>query len=333
MKLHQKKSYLVSQDEGHPERRKWPRFTQLLYFLFILFIFLYVIYFFFARSFYLKTDGIIEVSKQRIAATHGGKIEQFTVAQGDRFKAGDKLAVIGAARFCSPPAADTRSAQLAFTIKDEEIELSGLLKEFALLKRIQAQPARIDAGIRRALELNAPLLQNPQAENIKMLEKQNEIDIQRLRIANLNERLKLQRNVAVTVNNDPSCSAEIISAPFDGYVFSTTFSQNEVSNRGETIMTIVADNAEVNIEIYLENDLFASAQPQQTFDITLPNGESSKAVVSEIFSSAITQPERAWNNYKPVIPQLKANLVPVDKSDVELWKQYDRYSVDVKGIK
>jgi multidrug resistance efflux pump len=333
MKLHQRKSYLVSQDEGRPQRRKWPRLTQILYILFILFVFLYVIYFFLARSFYVKTDGIIEVAKQRIAATHGGKIEQFTLSQGDRFKVGDKLAVIGSARFCSPPAPDMLPAKLTFNIKDEEIELKGLQKEIALLQRIQAQPRQANAGIRRALELKAPLLQNPQAESIKILEKQNEIDIQRLRISNLYERLRLYKSAAVSVNNDPRCSAETLSAPFDGYVFSTTFAENEVSSRGETIMTIVADTAEVNIEIYLDNDLFDSAQPQQSFDIILPNGTTSQAVVSEIFSSAITQAEREWNDYKPVIPQLKAHLVPVDPNDIDMWKQYDRYRVNVKGIK
>lgn len=333
MKLHQKKSYLISQDEGRHDRRKWPRATQIIYFLFILFIFLYVIYFFFARSYYVKTEGIIEVAKQRIAATHGGKIEQFTMSRGDSFKAGDTLAVIGSSRFCSPPAADTRSVQLAFNIKDEEIDLSGLLKEQALLERIEAQPAQADASIRRALELNAPLLQNPHTANIKLLEKQNEIDIQRLRIANLKQRLVLHSSAAVTINNDPSCSKETISAPFDGYVFSTTFSQNEVSKRGETIMIIVADIAQVNIEIYLANDMFDSAQPQQSFNITLPNGVSSEAMVSEIFSSAITQAEREWNDYKPVIPELKAHLVPVNESDIDMWKQYDRYSVSVKGTK
>lgn len=333
MKLHQKKSYLISQDEGKHDGRKWPRLTQVIYFLFILFIFLYVIYFFFERSYYVKTEGIIEVAKQRIAATHGGKIEQFTLARGDSFKVGDKLAVIGSSRYCSPPAVDTRSAQLAFNIKDEEIDLSGLLKEKALLERIAAQRSPVDASIRRALELNAPLLQNPQTDSIKLLEKQNEIDIQRLRIANLNQRLLLHRRATVTTNNDPSCSKETILAPFDGYVFSTTFSQDEVSKRGETIMTIVADIAEVNIEIYLDNDMFDSAQPQQSFNVILPNGVSSEAVVSEIFSSAITRPEREWNDYKPVIPDLKANLVPVNMNDIDMWKQYDRYSVSVKGTK
>ncbi len=333
MKLHKKKSYLVSQNEGRPEKRRWPRVTQILYFLFILIIFLYLLYFFFARNFYVKTDGIVEVAKQRIAATHGGKIALLTVTQGDSFKAGDKLAVISAARFCNPPAVDTRAAQLKFNIKDEEIDLIGLLKELALLKLIQAPPSQPNTGIRRALELNAPLLKNTLADNYKLLEKQNEIALQRLRIANLNERLKQHRNVAVTVNNDPSCSAETISAPFDGYVFSTTFTENEVSNRGETIMTIVANNAKVNIEIYLENDLFDSVQPQQHFDVTLPNGVSSQAVVSEIFTSAITQPERAWNDYKPVIPQLKAHLVPLNQSDIDMWKQFDRYTVNVKGVK
>lgn len=321
MKLHQKKSYLVSQDEGRPAKRKWPRVTQLIYIFFILFIFLYVIYFFFARNFYVKTDGIIEVAKQRISATHGGKISQFAFSQGDTFLAGDKLAVIAAERFCSAPATDNRPTQLAFNIKDEEIDLSGLIKEYALLKRIQRQTTEANAagaGIRRALEINAPLLKDPQAENFKLIEKQNEIDIKRLRIANLNERLRLHQNTTVSVAVDPRCSSETIFAPFDGYVFSTTFVENEVSNRGETIMTIVANTAPVNIEIFLKNDLFDAAQPEQSFTVTLPNGVKSDAVVSEIFSSAITQAQRKFNDYDPVIPQLKAHLVPVEPSDIDV---------------
>lgn len=191
-----------------------------------------------------------------------------------------------------------------------------------------------NAGIRRALELNGPLLQTESlANNNDALKKQNEIDMQRLQIRNLQERLSLLKQKPVVVNSDPGCFAESILAPFDGYVFSETFVANEVANRGETIMTVVADDAAVNVEVIVENDSFDSVQPDTTFTVRLPNGFESEAIVSEVFSSAIAKPERAFNNYSPVLPEVKAHLVPKNQSDIAVWKQYDRFQVSIEGMK
>lgn len=334
MKLNNKKSYLVAQNEGRAEKRKLPKITQILYILFILFVFIYIIYFFVARSIFIVTEGVVEIDKHRLAASNGGKIEQLFVRQGETFSAGDKLAVIGASKYCKAPAENDQALRLSFDIKDEQIELRGLVRELALINRIHEQNVQTDSTIRRALEINGPLLQaSASQDNEDALKKQNEIDMQKLLISNLQERLQLVRQKPLVVNSDPSCFAETIIAPFDGYVFSETFVANEVANRGETIMTVVGNDAVVNVEVVVENDSFDSVQPNSVFKVILPNGYESEATVSEIFSSAISKSERAFKDYSPVLPEIKAHLVPKLEDDIAIWKQYDRFRVRIEGMK
>ncbi len=334
MKLSNKNSYLTNQSEGKARNRKLPKLTQLLYIVFVILLFGYIIYLLVFRTFMIKTDGVVEVEKYRLAATYGGKIESLRVTEGQSFQRGQTIAIIGAARYCSPPEPDPRLSRLTFQITDEEIKLRGLIAELNLLNKQQAAATEDTAGIRRALELNAPLLTEQQSTfDVPIQQQTNEIALQRLTIQSLKDRLESLQNIPPTFDDDPRCVSETITAPFDGYVYSVSLIQNEVSNRGETILTVVDNEAAVSVELYLDNDLYSSAELEHAYTVTFPDGTESEARVAKVNTSAITQSEREWKGYDPVLPKIKAHLVPEQMSDIPLWKKYDRYQVKVKGAK
>ncbi|GAC15783.1 HlyD family efflux transporter periplasmic adaptor subunit [Aliiglaciecola lipolytica] len=333
MKIHNRQSYLTSQSEGKPRNRKAPKLTQLIYFLVLAILFFYIVYFFVSRTLYITEVGFVEIQKTNISSERGGKIISIPLKEGEKFKKGALLATISAAKTCHT-IVDKRVDNVAFDIDEQKIVLDGLLGELALLKQIQSEnEKRENNAVRRALEINASL-NSSRFDNLQdQLELKNKIALQRAKLANLESRMTTLGNQVDTTMLDPGCSQESILAPADGHVFALRRQSNEVVTRAEEILLMVADDADVFIEVYLEAELYKNIADQNTMEVTFPDGQESIAQILEVNSSAYTTPDREWNDYQPVVPNLQVKLAPKDESDIALWKKFDRYQVEVRGEK
>lgn len=334
MKIHNRQSYLVSQSEGKARNRKTPKLTQLVYFLFLFLLFAYLIYFFVSRSIYIQDVGFVEIQKTNISSERGGKIIELSLNQNQEFVKDTPLATLAASKTCVTKT-DGRINNLKFDIQEDRVVLDGMLGELALLKRIQSDNEnQANNAVRRALEINASLTTNTFDNLNKQLELKNEIAVQRAKIANLMSKADLlgrqQYEVKIV---DASCSNEVIRAPSDGRIFALKRREDEVVSRGEEILLMVSDDAEVFIEVFLDIELYGSISEQTTMKVTFPNGQETNAVISELNSSAYSTPDREWKDYQPVLPSLRVKLSPENDVDEALWKNFDRYQVEVRGTK
>lgn len=336
MKLHNQKSYIRTQHEGVAPSRTAPRITQIIYILFILFLFIYLIYFFASRAFFVQTEGLIEREKVDLGAIHGGPIASMNPEVGGLFKQGDVLAIVGPSKFCQAPEPDLRPQRLAYEIEDETIKLNGMRRELDLLEQSN-NALNIEPGsVKRALEINAPLL-DVKKDRSKLqvdIERQhNAIKSQQQIIATLTSRLQLLRTNIRAIEENPACGSHPIIAPFDGEVFSITLQRDEVANRGDVVLTVIPDNGTVSTELYLSAEEYADIRETVEFVVTLPDGSETKGLVTGVESSAVVTPDRKLDGYRPLRPGIRVSLSAEDSATTEQWKKFDRYQVSVKGRK
>lgn len=332
MRLHNSNSYLTAQPEGKAKDRFAPKVTRFLYIAFIVFILLYVAYFFIARAWYVTAPGVIEVNKVALKSNFGGQVEYIKQGKGESFKKGDVLAKISPAKYCVASRANPRIQTTVFNIEDANIELQGLQKELKMLKQQHNSIETIN-GVRRALELTASLTVKKDDFSADIQKKAHQIEMQRLEIASLEERLVLLQQQPVTQLNDPSCQGQNISAPFDGSVYSVNTNQNESVRINDTLLTVISHQADVSIEMYLDADDFDAVSQGEQFEVTLPNGQVTQGTVVSITSAAIAKPEVIRNQYRQEMPGVLVYIAPVDEKAAQLWKMFDRFQVSIKGVK
>ena len=331
MKLRNRKTYMNTLPEGAPPENVRPRITQIIYYLILLTVIGYVVYIFGSRYFYFKEQGYVEVEKTVISSSRGGKLLKLKVQEGQKIEKNTLLAVIEAVRQCQSSEYfpdNSRVQKLAYDIAMNRARQTLLNNEIKTHKK-----GLSTFSLHRALETG----QKKQLEryNLKLLleKKQSEADLLYRQIILQQRQLAGLKKQALSVRLPADCYNEVIKAPFSGKVQSIKRKVNEFSARGSALLGLIADNADVRIELYLDNDQLRYLHAGDHVDIKFSDGVKSQAKIKTIYSSAYKFPERDWVHYRPADTQVRVDLVPVNRKDAVLWMRYDRMEVTVRGRK
>ncbi len=327
MKLRNRKSYITNLPEGSAPENVRPKITQLIYFAILGSIVAYILTIVGGRLLYLDTRGQVEIEKTLISSARGGNIASLAVREGQQLRKGDLIARIDAVKQCIP-VQNKALYKLQLDIGLNE-------KRLALLKAKQAELARMQRGgqLRRALELDRESVdfgkqywreRNKLASDLAMTSK--ELELQRKQLNDMERR-------AGTQIVDPECQDEIIRAPFPARVQVVRRRVREFANRGDAIVILTRNEAPVRIEAYFTEDELKHLNLGKKIDVTFPDGVESIGVVSAVYSSAYSVPEREWKGYRPLTTGVRAHLYPIDDNEKQNWKQYDRMEVRVRAGK
>lgn len=299
-----------------------------LYFLLLLSIVAGVGYVLALRFLYFRGNGQVEIEKRILSSQKPGKVKVVYRAQGEEFSTGDVLAVIDLDRDCgqvAPP--DSRPARLAHEIKRLQAEHRVYRSKHSALK-LEAP----DAVLRRALEIGTTDSARRESERIqreqqrlkeKMALLAAEIEVKKIELA------ALETELAVT--SGPACELETIYAPFDGVVRHVTRKQDEFIDKGEPLMVVLPDQAEVAVDAYFDWKVLRFVDQGDTMTITFPDGSSGQGTVAGFASASTQAPVRDRKNYVPVESKLLIHIIPQNDKDRLHWQQYDRMDVLVTG--
>ena len=329
MKLNNQKSYMSSLHEGEAPRTLQSKITKYIYFAILLSIASYVVYIFLQKIFYFNEVGFVEVNKISISSTRGGRITSLNFTEGEHLEKNSLIAVIDNHKDCSVKD-DDRLEKLKHDI---EIDLA-LLDSLNI--QIQQNKGLVLSkdNLLRALELEKKLLVKPNNNNLQKinLALSNQANLLKQEIKLKRKRLTQLASITVLPLSEV-CFDESITAPFSSKVYSIQKQNFEVVTRAESILTIIADHADVHIELYLEIAQYPNIKSGDVFSVALPDGQRSTAIVESIFSSAYDSADRKWNDYIPVDAHLRVHLIPENQQQAKVWKLFDQMQVKVRGHK
>ena len=327
MKLRNKKSYITSLPEGTPPKNFRPRITQIIYYSILLFVVFYIVYIFGSRLFYFKASGFVEVNKTVLSATHGGRIIALRVKEGQPVRKKQLLATVAASSNCASTI-NLRFNKIKYDIALNQKKIAILNSEIdALEKRYN------NTMLERALETGQSRNASGNKLKLDILKKQNALELLNSQTSLLKQELKNNKQRHLAANASADCFDENIYSPFNGYVYSVQHNADEFVQRGKALLTLIANNADVRIEAYLKTDQRPWLETGEIVDVSLSDDISTQARIKSIHSSAYNFPQRERDYYKPADTQVLVLLEPLSAKDAQLWKQYDRLKVTVRGRK
>lgn len=326
MRLRTKKSHLQNLPEGIAPHRILPVLLKFVYYMVLLGILGGLIYVVAMRYIYFTGRGQVEIEKIKISSMQGGKISSIDRQVGDRFSAGDILAVIFTGIDRSKTKTDIQALNLAYDIKLKQSEFDFYSKR--LNELAEGQDVEI---LYRALEIgdasSRRLFREINRENKRIQEKMellsHEIAIKRKKMAAIEKELE--------VNREASCAFEIIKSSFPGIVYHVIHQQGEYVKKGEPLFVVIPEDATVLIKAFFDRKNMQYLAEGQKMMIEFPDRTPGMGEIVDYLSSAGDFPEPIRKNYLPAETQLKVTLKPLTADDKNLWKLYDRMDVKVKG--
>ena len=326
MRLRNRQAYLSTLPEGEPDKNTASQITRWLYFSMLFLTMAYLVYIGFTRFTQFQGRGQVELEKTIISPERGGQVISLAVREGQDLQRGFLMARIKASTVCRP-VDKTRTDKLSFDIGLKKIEIDLLKKRI-----LSEQRARSNFSLRRALELDrSRIKQDEQAERkivdmkLKMGALINEVALQE---AALN---KAQSPLPVPF--DPGCVEQQIRAPLSGIVHSVSHKVYEFAPRGEPLVTLIANDAAVRIEAFVDNKYRRYIAVDMLVGVVFPDGLKTKGLINKILSSSAAFPRKEIKDYESLESSIRLHIVPVNEVDQQIWRAQDRMEVTIRGFK
>ncbi|RLA49834.1 MAG: hypothetical protein DRR42_14750 [Gammaproteobacteria bacterium] len=323
MRLRNRQSYITTLPEGEPTENQAPKITRWVYFLILFSIVGYLTYIGYARLTQFHGRGQVEIEKTIISPNHGGQVISLPLKTGDFIQQGKVIARINSSANCQQKTT-SRLDKLELDIQIKKSQLS-LLK-----KKLSAEKGTIGhQDIRRALEIDRSY---SKGSDRFITELSYKIDALNNEIILEDEALKKLKKESALISNG-GCQDELIYAPFSATVTSISHRQHEFAHRGKPLITLIRENAPVQIEAFIENEYSIYASVDKEVEVVFPDGKSSRGVINEVMSSSAPFPTKVLKDYESVVSNIEILILPANKSEELIWRLYDRMEVQIRGIK
>jgi len=326
MRLRNRQAYISTLPEGEPDKNKASQITRWLYFSVLILMVAYLVYIGFTRFTQFQGRGQVELEKTIISPERGGQIISLVVKEGQGLQRGSLMASIKASRVCRP-VDKSRTDKLSFDIDLKKVEID-LLKK----RMLSEQSARSDFSLRRALELDRSRIKQDEQAARKIAD-------MKLKVGALMSEVTLQEaalNKAqppLPVALDSGCIEQQIRAPLSGVVYSVSHKVYEFAPRGEPLVTLIAYDAAVRIEAFVENKYRRYIAVDMLVDVVFPDGLKTKGSINKILSSSAAFPRKEVKDYESLESSIRLHIVPVNDVDEQIWRTQDRMEVTIRGFK
>ncbi|MFC1747632.1 HlyD family efflux transporter periplasmic adaptor subunit [Pseudomonadota bacterium] len=325
MKLRNRKSYMTSLPEGTPPRDVWSRVTSAIYYIILLSIVFYFASLGYERFTHFSGLGQVEVHKTLLQTANGGKLSKLYVQVGDKVKKGDRIAYLAARKHCTKKDNGTQE-KLAYEIRLKKETLDQWRKQMADMEQ-----QKKELMLRRAMEVGG----SASRKAAKLEEDHHELNMDATLLSKeiqlLRNRLSKEKKRSATIKLPAECRGESVHAPFDGNVTLLPALQYSVLARGDTVAVLIKPKPDVHIDARFEYKDVEHIRRGQTLIVKFPNGLESLGRVDDIQSSAQAVPEREISAQAQEQSNVRVSLQPIDDQEKQLWLEYDRYDVDIRG--
>lgn len=326
MRLRNRQAYISTLPEGEPEKNKASQITRWLYFLVLFLIVSYLLSIGFSRFTQFQGRGQVELEKTIISPERGGQIVSLVVVEGEDLKKGSLMARIKASSVCKP-VEKTGVDKLSFDLALKKIEVDLLKKRI-----LSEQTSTSDGSLRRALELDKSRIKKDEQSARQVADLKLKIEALMSEIA-LQEAVINKAQPPLSVELDPKCVEQQIRAPLSGIVHSVAHKVYEFAPRGEPLVTLIANDAAVRIEAFVDNKHRRHIAVDMLVDVVFPDGLETKGSVNHILSSSAAFPRKKLKDYESLESNIRLHILPVNDIDEKIWRDHDRMEVTIRGFK
>ncbi len=322
MKIRNRQSYITTLPEGEPSENNAPKITRWVYFAVLFSIIGYLSYIGYTRITQFQGRGQVEIERTVLSPSHGGKIIDLFISEGELVKQGHTMVRIKSSANCpSKDASQVNRLNLNIALKKSQLRL--------LNERLSEEKERFsDQEIRRALEINR---RPPKGGERAIDELVYKIETLKNEILLGSESLK-NINSNSTISSS-SCVDEIIYAPFTSVVNSISHKRHEFVKKGEPFISLISRNAQVKIDAYIDNESNQFLSVDKNVEIIFPDKQVGQGIVSEVISSSALFHTKKWRGYESEESSIEIKIVPINASEAQKWKSYDRMEVQIRGLK
>ncbi len=312
--------------EGESPNPRRARITMWIYGLFLVSVVGLGIWYAIYAYYHYDGPGEIRVERTPVSPERSGRIQNIYPEEGETVLRGDSVMLVDPGQACEPAAASPvaqlrRQNQQQAQLLSQRIE--NLQQELARKRRRLARLRE-----RKVLELdNTEPRRNQLEEDIYQL--QDELD-----------ELRVQRRQALqntgdledaAANPDPECTPYVVRAPHNGRVHRQHEPEYSVVDAGTPVLSLTRPSPPVVTLAYLDRDLTGYVQRDDTVQVYLPDGSTTRGVVQETYSTAQEFVDVKYDIYRPYTTQLLAEVVPTNRKVKERWQDLDRVKVEVEG--
>jgi len=277
---------------------------------------------------YYTYDGSAEIRVERtlLSPERSGRIQNIYLEEGETVLRGDSVMLIDPGQVSEPDAATAvvqrrRENQQQAQLLGQRIE--NLQQELARKRRRLSRLRE-----RKVLELkNAEPRRNQLEEDIYQL--QDEID-----------ELRVQRRQALQTASelddaantpDPESAPFVVTAPHNGRVHRLHEREYSVVDAGTPVLSLTRPSPPAVVLAYLSRDLTGYVQRDDTVQVSLPDGSTTRGVVRETYSTAQEFAEVKYDIYQPYPTRLLVEVAPPNRQVKDRWQELDRVRVEVEG--
>lgn len=311
--------------EGESPSPRRARITMWLYGLFLLGIVGLAIWYAVYTYYHYDGPGQIRVQRTVMSPERDGRVQKIYPEEGETVLRGDSLMLVDPGQACEP-----EGARAVVQIQRESRQQAQLLGQ--RIEDLQQELARKRRELERLRERKMLELDNTEP-------RRNQLEEDIYRLQDEIDQLRLQRRqaqqtsgeVADAGRGDPECEPFVVTAPHNGRIHRLHEREFTFVDAGTPVLSLTRPSPPVVALAYLDRDLTGYVQRDDTVRVFLPNGNTTRGVIRDTYSTAQEFVQVKYDIYQPYATQLLVEVVPVSRAVKEKWQQFDRTKVEVEG--
>jgi multidrug efflux pump subunit AcrA (membrane-fusion protein) len=260
-----------------------------------------------------------------IAPTREGRVTDLPYGEGDTVRLGALLARVEPGLGCPTPDT-TRLVALRMDTQLNRARWDILGQRLATLRdRLQT------LSLRSGLELDMELRR--EKDRLAL-----EIEDLALQHRLLNAEISLQSRalgdaVAPVVRDSPACQPDLVLSPGDGTINAVYVDEFSVVNAGDAMLSLKPLDAPIRAMAYSSPDILPSLFPGKGVRVRFPDGSRDDGVIEAVHAAAELFPRLDVEAYRYLPSEVVVEIRPVDASQAERWRRFERLPVQVTGRK
>lgn len=325
-------------------------------------VLLFTALFFIAKYFYTKfalieANGQVLFQNVSIRNPKDCRIIKYSVEPGTEVEIGDSLFTFMYENPEMSPVSGYGSLDFAMKVsgaKDptwaekKRFELKTKVKlTYSKLKELQGQLSSYKAQLQRiknevildAMPRNRYEDQLRKIQNLEL-----EVDLAKSEIGILNQSIKDLDKFKSTAGsgeaigsgngggNGGNANLKTFYSPLKGTITKIDKQPFEVALKTEQILSI-HEPTHIFIKAFFEQEDLKSLKEGDIVDLEFPDGTKSQGIINRFYFATYRLPEEFQKKYEPTTRSLSADIIPVDKRDLNTWKAYYKMSVEVTKSK
>ena len=212
-------------------------------------------------------------------------------------------------------------------------------KQIQLVKTQQQMLLQKQEFERMAKMVLIDVYENADLDPLRRMVEEQEINEKSLKaeIRLLNQYLsslntQVEREALLIKNEGIGLQAELLTyrSPIDGIIGAINMNPNEVCYEGDDVMTVHKPD-EISIYAYFDQKVVDDINRGELVTITFPDGSKTKGRIENFYVSTYALPDEFQKRYEPTERTILAEVVPLNESDKQSWKQF--YKMNVKITK